>query len=139
MPDLSTLASQREGIVIKDMQHSALGEKLTALRKGERKVAEKVEKVKSSVETLKNHIGILIQHQESLIEERERKQSSSQWLVKQRGSKTGEDLVQLNQIIRGTSRKLNLLALALLLSDLLPAADSEIIENAKLVMKNYHS
>ena len=89
-----------EGIVIKDMQHSALGEKLTALRKGERKVAEKVEKVKSSVETLKNHIGILIQHQESLIEERERKQSSSQWLVKQRGSKTGEDLVQLNQIIR---------------------------------------
>ena len=53
MPDLSTLASQREGIVIKDMQHSALGEKLTALRKGERKVAEKVEKVKSSVETLK--------------------------------------------------------------------------------------
>ena len=100
MPDLSTLASQREGIVIKDMQHSALGEKLTALRKGERKVAEKVEKVKSSVETLKNHIGILIQHQESLIEERERKQSSSQWLVKQRGSKTGEDLVQLNQIIR---------------------------------------
>ena len=76
MPDLSALASQREEIAIKDTQHSALSEQLTALRKREKKVAEKFEQAKSLLESVKDHIGKLRQEQESLFEKRERKQSS---------------------------------------------------------------
>ena len=63
-------------------------------------MAENFEQAKSSLESVKDHIDKLRQEQESLVEKRVRKQPSIRWLINQRGSKTGEDLVQLNQMIR---------------------------------------
>ena len=83
IPDLSALTSQRERIATKDAQHLALSEQLRELKDSEENVTQLFEQAKSSLESVKGQIDNLRQEQESLIEKREKKQSSQQWLIKQ--------------------------------------------------------
>ena len=62
------------------------------LKDNEENVTQSFEQTKSSLESVKGQINKLRQEKDILIEKREKKQ---RWLIKQRGSKTGEDLVQL--------------------------------------------
>ena len=101
IPDLNALASGQR-MIIEDVQHLTLSEQLRELKDSEENVTQSFEQVKSSLESVKCHIDKLRQEQESLIEKRERKELSKCWFIKLRGSKTGEDLVQLNQMIKDT-------------------------------------
>ena len=102
MPDFSALTYQRERIAAQDTHHSTLNDQLTGLKKKKEKVTKALEHTKSSLEAVKGHIDKLKHKQESLIEKKERKQSSKLWLTKQRASKSGQDLVELDQLIRDT-------------------------------------
>ena len=95
--DLGALTRRREQIATKDAQHLALSERLRELKDNEENVQRSFEQTKSSLKSVKEKIDDLKHKQEDLIE---RRQSSKQWLFKQRKSQTGEDLDQLEEMIK---------------------------------------
>ena len=72
------------------------------LKDREEKVTQSFEQAKSSLESVNGQIDKLRQEQKSLIEMKERKELSKHWFIELRESRTGEDLVQLNQMIQDT-------------------------------------
>ena len=63
---------------------------------------ESLEQTKLSLGSAKLKIDELKCEQQTLIEEREKKQSSKKWLIWQKSYTFGEDLVKLNQAIKDT-------------------------------------
>ena len=63
---------------------------------------ESLEQTKSSLGSAKVKIDELKCEQQSLIEKREKKQSSKKWLIWQKSYTFGEDLIKLNQVINDT-------------------------------------
>ena len=82
------------------MQCSDLNDLLVGLKEKETKVDRILQEAKSSLGSVKAQINELKCEQESLIEKREKKRSSMQWLKKQRVSKFGDELAQINQMIK---------------------------------------
>ena len=100
MPEnLHALASQREGIVIKDTRHSDLSDKLRELKESKETMTQALERARSSLQSMEGQIYKLKQEQDRLIEKRNKKKSTKQWLIKQKPSKSEEDLDHLNQLI----------------------------------------
>ena len=91
----------RKRIATHDSQYSALDKQLTELKEKEEKVIETLLKARSSLELVKDRIDELRLEQESLIEKREKKQSSRQWLLEKKASMSGKvDLAEVNKLIR---------------------------------------
>ena len=61
-----------------------------------------LEQTKSSLGSVKVKIDELKCEQQSLIEKKEKKQSSKKWLIWQKSYTYGEDLIKLNQLIKET-------------------------------------
>ena len=97
--NLLGLASQRKGIAVKDVQHSTLINKLRELKESKEFMTETIEQAKSSLETMKAQISEMNQEHARLIERREKKRSTKKWLFNQKPSGSGEDLLQLDQLI----------------------------------------
>ena len=94
-------ASQRKQIATNDAKHSVLVEDLTELKDKEDKVTETLIKARSSLELVKDQIVKLKLELKSLIEKREKKQSSRRWLTKKIASMSEEvDLAEVNKLIR---------------------------------------
>ena len=92
----------RKRIATNDAQYTALDEKLTELKEREEKVIETLTTTKSSLELVKDQIDKLRLEQESLIDKREKKQSSRQSLLGKKASMSGEvNLAEVNGLIRG--------------------------------------
>ena len=94
------LTDQRDGIATKDMQCSDLNDQLVRLKEKETKVDRTLQEAKSSLGSVKAQINELKCEQESLIEKREKKRSSMQWLKRQRVSSFGDELAQINYMIK---------------------------------------
>ena len=94
-----TLVEIRQQIANKDTKCSSFGDQLDKLKKEESKVMESLEQTKSSLWSAKVKIDELKCEQQSLIEKREKKQSSKKWLIWQKSNTFGEDL---NQVIKDT-------------------------------------
>ena len=97
---LRTLTDQRDGIATKDTQYSDLNQQLVELKERETKVDKTLQEAKSSLGSVKVQINELKCEQESLIEKREKKRSSMQWLQRQKASKFGDELAQINHMIK---------------------------------------
>ena len=97
---LHTLTNQRDGIATKDTQYSGLNDQLVELKERETKVDRTLQEAKSSLDSVKVQINELKCEQESLIEKREKKWSSMQWLQRQKASKFGDELAQINHMIK---------------------------------------
>ena len=98
--NLRTLTDQRDGIATKDTQYSDLNDQLVGLKERETKVDKTLKEAKISLGSVKVQINELKSEQESLIKKREKKRSSMQWLQRQRASKFGDELAQINQMIK---------------------------------------
>ena len=97
---LTAIAKQRDKVAAIDRENFTVGEQLRKLKNKEEKVTHSFEQTKASLESVKGQIDKLRQEKESLIEKREKKELSKRWFDKLRESKTGEDLVQLEQMIK---------------------------------------
>ena len=82
------------------MQYSDLNDQLVGLKEKETKVDRTLQEAKSLLGSVKVQINELKCEQESLIEKREKKRSSMQWLQRQKPLKFGEELAQINHMIR---------------------------------------
>ena len=98
--DLRKLTDQRDGIATKDLQCSDLNDQLVGLKEKETIVDKTLQEVKSSLDLVKVQINELKCKQESLIEKREKKWASMQWLQRQKASKFGDELAQINDMIK---------------------------------------
>ena len=96
---LRALANQSDEIAFKDTHHSDLNDKLDGLKEEERRVDKTLQDAKLSLSSVKVQINKLRSEQDILIKKRENKQSSMQWLQRQKTSKFGEELAQINQMI----------------------------------------
>ena len=92
----------RKRIATNDAQYSALDEQLTELKEREEKVIKTLFETRSSLELVKDQIDKLRLEQESLIDKREKKQSSRQSLLGKKASMSREvNLAEVNGLIRG--------------------------------------
>ena len=94
------LVEIRQEITTKDTKCSSFSDQLDELKKEESKAMDSLEQTKSSVESVKVKIDELKCEQQSLIEMRERKQSSKKWLIWKKSR--GKDLFKLNQVTKDT-------------------------------------
>ena len=96
------LVEIKQEIATKDTQHLSFSDQLDELKKKESIVIESLEQTKSSLGSARVKIDELKCEQQSLIEKREKKQSSKKWLIWQKSYTFGEDLIKLNQVINDT-------------------------------------
>lgn len=96
---LHALANQSDEIAFKDTRNSDLNDKLGGLKEEEKRVNKTLQDVKLSLTSVQIPINELKNMQNILIKKRENKQSSMRWLLRQKSSKFGEELAQINQII----------------------------------------
>ena len=94
------VTEQRDKVAAIDSEYFTVSERLRKLENRKEKVTRSFDKTKSSLETVKGEIDKLRQEKERLIGKRERKELSKCWFFKQRESKTGKDLVQLEEMIK---------------------------------------
>ena len=94
------LSDQRDGIATKVTQYSDLNDKFVGIKERGKKVDKTLQEAKLSLDSVKLQINELKCEQKNLTEKREKKRSSMQWLQKQRASKFGDELAQINQLIK---------------------------------------
>lgn len=112
IPDhiINALAVQREEILNKERQHSAMNDQLNELRAREKNATEAIQQSTSSLESVKNQIDRLRQEHENLTDTREKRKSIKKILIAQRSSRTGEDLAELNKMIKDIEESVAMLS-----------------------------
>ena len=96
---VASLHALSDEIAFKDTHNSDLNDKLDGLKEEERRVNKTLQDAKLSLNSVQVQIHELKSEQDILIKKRENKWSSMRWFQRQRTSKFGEELVQINQMI----------------------------------------
>ena len=84
---------------MKDTHNSDLDDKLDRLKEEEKRVDKTLQDAKLSLSSVHVQINELKSEQDILIKKREKKRSSMRWIQRQKSSKFGEELAQINQVI----------------------------------------